>query len=166
MWIVRNISNTNVYLNDVKLLFRPEEEIDVDLVVEISKSGGSSDLLRMIREGKLETVPNDSEEIERPSTLSMPEDNIILKIEDAFRKIIKEELYNILGDKVAINAEDIEKVDKIGETSIDFDNIQAQLHMDREDELSSSDIKSDMQVIESNKTNELAKLLKNQIRRG
>ncbi len=55
-WIVKNMSGGNVFINDVKLMFIPGEEKDLDLCAEIRRNNGSNDLFKLLKRGFLQTI--------------------------------------------------------------------------------------------------------------
>jgi len=55
-WIVKNTTGGNVFINDVKLMFIPGEEKDLDLCSEIKRNNGSNDLFKLLKRGFLQTI--------------------------------------------------------------------------------------------------------------
>lgn len=58
-WIVKNVTKGSVFLNDVRIMFAPGEEVDIDSSAEILKNRGSDHLSKLLRRGVLQTVYRD-----------------------------------------------------------------------------------------------------------
>ncbi len=153
---IKNISKTNVFINDINLLMKPDQIIDLDLVLEIKKLGGSLDLSRMLSAGKLQEMEEEQEDCAQIQSFEEKNNSIRQLIKQSIREIIQEELYNISNDSNKLN-----ESNKLS-GNLDFDEIAATIHLNREDEIDCATIKSEEKIIKSSKTDNLSDLLKEQ----